>query len=264
MPNYCNNVLEARWNKPDITQLKKAIIKNKVFTFQWICPLPKELEWSRSPAKIVPDGTNKYEFILSEYSFLSDPERVKNNTPEERDARIKKEISELLTETESKSLIKRFWYNNWYDRQVANRWTKRDACEPNVFISKEARDFGVSFDTARSPPEEWFQKLCKLFPNIEFDMEYEESGMGFEWKMYSDWEWWYENEVREYVSRCDSCCEKKEDVKRYDKLWESLCKSCRNSWAYTKCDSCGERFDKHEVSGPPSWPRKCEWCRGSL
>ena len=261
MPNYCSNVLEAKWRRSDITQLKKALVKNGSFTFQWIHPLPKELEWTRSPARIVPNGTNKYEFVLKEYPFLSDPERVKNNTPEERHARIKKEVSELLTDSESKSLIKKFWTNNRYDWQVANRWTKRDACDANVFTSKKTTQFAVWFDTAWSPPEEWFSKLCKCFPNIEFSMEYEEPGMAFEWTMHSDWEWWYRNDSREYVSRCDCCDEKKEDVERYDNLWESLCESCLQDWAYAKCDSCEDRFNEDEVSNPPSWPCKCEWCR---
>ena len=57
-------------------------------------------------------------------------------------------------------------------------------------------DFYV-FETAYSPPVAWLEKVCEMFPKLEFTLNYEEGGNGFQGEAYgvdgelSDncWDW---------------------------------------------------------------------------
>ena len=99
-----------------------------------------------------------------------------------------------------------------YDFCVNRRGTKRDVVHDEIVPTKKEREIFVSFDTARSPPEQWFSELCKQFPDVWFELYYEEPGMDFEWDMISDWEWGYTDNERNYTHYCDMCCEKQEDA----------------------------------------------------
>jgi len=70
-----------------------------------------------------------------------------------------------------------------YQWCVDNWGTKWDAT--NTFASEHTRIDGngkttiYSFITAWSPPEEWVKRVAKLFPTLEFTLEYNEPGIGF-------------------------------------------------------------------------------------
>jgi len=59
-----------------------------------------------------------------------------------------------------------------------NWGTKWDACEPDVNES-ESQCFCVGFDTAWSPPTKWLHNIMNDYPNLEFELEYDEPGMCF-------------------------------------------------------------------------------------
>lgn len=67
---------------------------------------------------------------------------------------------------------------NWYDWRCDNWGTKWDACEPYINES-EPQCFSVGFDSAWVPPTEWLRNIMDDYPNLEFELEYDEPGMCF-------------------------------------------------------------------------------------
>ena len=69
---------------------------------------------------------------------------------------------------------------NWYDWNCENWGTKWDAC--NVYhMEITDTQIEVFFDTAWSPPEQWFCSLCDKIESkdVHIEMLYEELGMEF-------------------------------------------------------------------------------------
>lgn len=62
---------------------------------------------------------------------------------------------------------------NWYQWNNANWDTKWNACEVNIDRSSVG-SATISFDTAWSAPMPVFVAMAKQFPNLDFDIEYEE------------------------------------------------------------------------------------------
>ena len=102
--------------------------------------------------------------------------------------------------------------NNWYDWNVRNWGTKWDACDTYVGRTDDL-SASVSFQTAWSPPEPIFRALAEQFPNLKFDISYEEEqGWGGELTAENGEltlveEWDIPNSHAEYVARDreDSC-----------------------------------------------------------
>ncbi len=67
---------------------------------------------------------------------------------------------------------------DWYSWSLENWGTKWDACEPHV-NELEPQCFSVGFETAWGPPLEWMKNIYENYPNLEFEIEYEEPGMCF-------------------------------------------------------------------------------------
>jgi len=118
------------------------------FSFNKFIPLPSELSGKLSPARIV---------SLEEYENQAD------------DLAITEEMSTMYKNN--------FGFDNWYDWQVNNWGTKWDAhvCSE----TKNEDSFHVWFDTAWSPPTLWLEKVHNMFPDLSFELKYEEEGMGF-------------------------------------------------------------------------------------
>jgi hypothetical protein len=54
--------------------------------------------------------------------------------------------------------------------------TKWDANE--VYFENKGEELFYTFETAWSPPIEWLEKVSKMYPYLEFTLEFEESGVG--------------------------------------------------------------------------------------
>ena len=63
--------------------------------------------------------------------------------------------------------------DNW-----GTKWDASDTFAQEV-TSVNSKAMVYSFITAWSPPEEWVKRVAKLFPTLEFTLEYNEPGMGF-------------------------------------------------------------------------------------
>lgn len=69
--------------------------------------------------------------------------------------------------------------DNWYNWSCENWGTKWNACEASLDYRNGGKDAIYNFDTAWAPPVEWFEKAVQAYPDLEFDLEWEEGGMAF-------------------------------------------------------------------------------------
>jgi len=100
----------------------------------------------------------------------------------------------------------------WYDWSVENWATKWDACSSAVDY-KSGKDFAFyQFDTAWSPPVTWFEKMVQFYPWLDFEIEWEEPGMGFAGKLAAtkgitgtmeEWDIVWDEEADKYVKIAD-------------------------------------------------------------
>ena len=82
---------------------------------------------------------------------------------------------------------------NWYDWNCENWGTKWDACNVGVNHDYEqgwVRDeediaISYSFETAWSPPAEWFGRMSAQWPDLKFILNYVELGCDFSGQLVS-------------------------------------------------------------------------------
>jgi len=72
----------------------------------------------------------------------------------------------------------KYGYTDWYDWHLGEWGTKWDACESYI-NNNDIHYFSVSFDTAWAPPINWLINIAMDYPDLEFELEYEEPGMCF-------------------------------------------------------------------------------------
>lgn len=139
-----------------------------------------------------------------------------------------KDMSEFYTLFKVVTFFKMGWFvprpehedENWFDWNVENWGTKWEIHDAELFIENSI--FSVTFDTAWSPPIQFFESLTKMFPNLTMEMEYEEPGMAFCGIIhYSDGDIDHNQGEITYVS---DCCEKEVD---WDDDYESSCSKCK-------------------------------------
>jgi hypothetical protein len=65
----------------------------------------------------------------------------------------------------------------WYDWRIENWGTKWNSCSSWYELEKE--ELTIGFDSAWSPPENWFRALVEKYPNLHFYLNYHETGMGY-------------------------------------------------------------------------------------
>jgi hypothetical protein len=70
---------------------------------------------------------------------------------------------------------------DWYSWCIENWGTKWDIANPYVGVTqdKDTATINLSYDTAWSPPIEFFQYLSRKFPDITISTKYYEPGMEF-------------------------------------------------------------------------------------
>lgn len=67
----------------------------------------------------------------------------------------------------------------WYDWSVENWGTKWDACYSQISHNPGENVVEYMFDTAWSPPVDWYEKVIEAYPDLDFTLDWEEGGMGF-------------------------------------------------------------------------------------
>lgn len=98
---------------------------------------------------------------------------------------------ELLTEAspqrdnkKAKKFIEKYGADDWYNWRCKNWGCKWDAGESD-FYEQDGYSM-VTFETPWSPPEEFIRSLSKMFPNVTFEMQYAEEGVGFVGQMVAE------------------------------------------------------------------------------
>ena len=153
-----------------------------VLSFQKFYPCPKEIKSNTAPTRILTEKEYKAQEKRIAEGDLSDSEKMFG-------------ITIGITEKMQKEFKKKFGADNWYNWQIANWGTKWDIDTDN--LQEEETSLFYVFETAYSPPVAWLEKVCEMFPKLEFTLNYEEGGNGFQGEAYgvdgelSDncWDW---------------------------------------------------------------------------
>lgn len=144
MPNHVANSLLVSGDKKEIEKFKEFSRVDEdpkeVFNICRFLPMPKELENTESPEK--------------------------NNTKEQRE--------------KNNMLRKKYGHSNWYDWAIVNWGTKWGTYNSEIMFEDNS-SIRYRFETAWSTiSEEVFLLMSKKFPTLEFDLNFEEPGVGFE------------------------------------------------------------------------------------
>ena len=67
---------------------------------------------------------------------------------------------------------------DWYNWSVENWGTKWDVSDCEI-IDQSDYDVNYTFSTAWSPPIEWLTETAKIYPDLKFEITYEECGCNF-------------------------------------------------------------------------------------
>jgi|TARA_R110002033_G_scaffold85632_3_gene135929 hypothetical protein len=172
MPNWCFN--EVRVTADTEEELKEFVLFvedmerdeqgfNRVFSFDRILPIPKELKNTVSPRYL---ATQKE---MDEIYTTNDIDS----------AEYKYKIQKYITQENSDKLVEKYGSDNWYDWANENWGTKWDASNSDIYINDlENDDYFVEyqFETAWCPPRGIYNALNKRFPNIDISWFYREEG----------------------------------------------------------------------------------------
>ncbi len=154
MPNWCYNSLCVSGNKEILADfVSKTLVPHNMsseddydethrFTFNILHPLPKALEGDFSPLRKL-EG--------------------------EDDTQYKERMAENL---------RLYGAEDWYKWHIDNWGTKWDA-KDTIVEQLDDQNFNVRFHTAWSPPIDWFEKIIPMYPQLEFDLIFDEESCDF-------------------------------------------------------------------------------------
>ena len=154
MPNWCYNSLCVSGNKEILADfVSKTLVPRNMsseeeydeshkFTFNILHPIPKALQGNFSPLpKLEGEDDTQYK------------ERMAEN-------------------------VRLYGAEDWYDWHRYNWGTKWDASSTCV-EQLDDQNFNVQFHTAWSPPIDWFEKVIPMYPQLEFDLIFDEESQDY-------------------------------------------------------------------------------------
>ena len=163
MPNWITNNVTIIADEKLLAKIRKELKSgDRDFDFNKISPIPKELEGTISPIK-----------IISQEEFVEQEERISKG--DLTDSEKKFGVSRGITEKMKKNFIKRFGYADWYSWKLnewGTKWNSSEVCW------NDSSDH-VSFSTAWSTPFPIFEKLSKKYPEARFEVEYSDEDFGY-------------------------------------------------------------------------------------
>ena len=164
MPNHITNILTITGDEQEVQKCLAEIKgqgEDQFIDFNTFAPMPKELENTQSPVK-----------IISQEEYDKQEARIANNDLTD----IEKQwgFSRGITKEMSKRFIEEFGADNWYNWHLANWGTKWNAYDQ---ISEEG-DNVITFDTAWSTPFDAIQTLSAKYPTLSFNVRYADEDFG--------------------------------------------------------------------------------------
>jgi hypothetical protein len=87
------------------------------------------------------------------------------------------EYSPFGTEEERQARIEKYGFEDWYDWRISHWGTKWP--EASLELDHEPEYITAIFDTAWAPPLKALEKISKDFPALNFEISFEEWGIGF-------------------------------------------------------------------------------------
>ncbi len=190
MPNWCYNLLTIDGPADDITSVKSQL--NKPFTREHENYNPKTGKME----------TKTYNYSNPVFAFWNIIAPTNLQAYNQQDD-FSKPLEERL----------KFIGDNWYDWNVRNWGTKWDVAvsdddsypDTELIVEEEWSDrIAYRFNTAWSPPSEAITTLSKQYPNLIFNLSYEEeTGWGGEVE-FKDGE---ADILEQYESKCRDCDE---------------------------------------------------------
>ena len=164
MPNHVTNRLTIIGTEEQVKQVREAINgerEDQFIDFNKIAPIPKELEGTQSPLKII----SQEEYDIQELKIAND-----DLTENERNWGFSRGLTQELAD----EYKKKFGYAEWYSWQNANWGTKWNA------YSQVERDIDcIEFQTAWATPYELLVKLSNMFPEVTFEVKYSDEDFGY-------------------------------------------------------------------------------------
>ena len=160
MPNWISNEVKLTGKKEQVEALLKFVkSEDRGFDFNKIAPIPKELEGTQAPTK-----------IISKKEYDEQEKRLAKGELNEDEQRFG--LSRGLTKELSDEYINRFGTDNWYNWQHSNWGTKWNASE--IIVSEDS----VFFNTPWSTPAPIFEKLSELFPEVVISIRFADEDFG--------------------------------------------------------------------------------------
>jgi hypothetical protein len=147
MPNWCTNELYVTGDKQQLADFKaKTMNEKEEFTLDILIPTPPDLISVVSP-------------------------NIYRGNDDDQEA---KDVHEAYTH----ALKLRYGYDSWYDWRINNWGIKWDASE-TYYNELSEESMHVSFWSPWAPPITWVSKVAKMYPLLNFVLEYMEEGMDF-------------------------------------------------------------------------------------
>lgn len=164
MPNHITNRLTIIGTEEQVKQVREAIkgeTEYQYIDFNKIAPIPKELENTQSPTRII----SQKEYDEQEKRIVEG-----NLTDNEKNWGLSRGLTQELAD-EYKT---RFGASDWYDWQTSNWGTKWNAYE-QCSIDEDC----IEFQTAWSTPFALLVNLSMLFPEVTFEVRYADEDFGY-------------------------------------------------------------------------------------
>jgi len=201
MSNWCSNEItihpvddtkEAKEQFKAFLELIEADIKNNTIgnnLFNRLVPMPEELKitagsstnFGIAVAKSLDnndhteiDGLMSASWLQGEAEIKTREDLIKHLTTGENPSANLKEGRQALVNKE------KYGYHNWYEWSLANWGTKWDVGNEIHISCIEDEKLEFSISTAWSPPLTVFTTAGEKFDKLYIEIEYEESGCGFE------------------------------------------------------------------------------------
>ena len=193
MPNWCRNILNVSGDEAAVAEFASKLTENELgeptLSFNAFVPMPEELAGiSRGGRQI--DG----EYVRHWREVVDD-----------------KTGERVAVKVDQAALREKYGHSDWYEWSIANWGTKWDANDADASV--EPGRVYASFDTAWGPPVEFVVKLQDLYPDLEIELDFLETGMAIYGKLEADGS---ETDLSDKYRRVAFVLGKDEDVQRFE------------------------------------------------